>query len=185
MIKEVIVVEGKNDTAAVKRAVEADCLETGGFGLQPYRLDQIAKAAKARGLIILTDPDSAGERIRRKLTERFPEAKHAFIPKEAATADGDIGIEQAKPDAIRAALTKARCQEWTPELRFTWDDLMEAGLTGTPAASSRRAILGEKLGIGYANAKTFFHRLNTYGVSREEFGNAVLEMETKNASENR
>jgi ribonuclease M5 len=179
MIKEVIIVEGKNDTAAVKRAVDADCLETGGFGLQAYRLNQIAKADKARGIIILTDPDSAGERIRRKLSEKFPEARHAFIPKEAATADGDIGVEQASPDSIRAALTKARCQEWAPDSRFSWDDVIEAGLVGAPAASARRAILGEKLGIGYANAKTFYRRLNTYGVSREEFINAVLEMETK------
>lgn len=184
MIKEVIVVEGKNDTAAVKRAVEADCLETGGFGLQPFRLDQIAKADKARGIIILTDPDSAGERIRRKLSKHFPQAKHAFIPREAATADGDIGIEQAKPEAICAALAKARCQEWTPEVRFTWSDLLQTGLCGVSSAAFRRAVLGEKLGIGYANAKTFLHRLNNYGITREEFSSAIGEMENRDASEN-
>lgn len=176
-IKEVIVVEGKNDTAAVKRAVAADCLETGGFGLQPFRLEQIARADVRRGIIILTDPDSAGERIRRKLSERFPNAKHAFVAKEAATANDDIGIEQASPDAIRQALAKARCQEWHLEPCFSWTDMMEAGLTGVPTASARRATLGELLGIGYANAKTFFYRLNTYGISREEFTHAVMQME--------
>ena len=172
-------VEGKNDTAAVRRAVDAECLETGGFGLQPYRLDRIAKAAQARGLIILTDPDSAGERIRLKLSERFPEAKHAFVPKAAATNDGDIGIEQAAPEAIRAAIAKARCQEWTPQAEFCWDDMLAAGLAGVAAAADRRAILGEKLGIGYGNAKTFFRRLNSYGVSRKEFVAALQEMENE------
>lgn len=179
MIKEVIVVEGRNDMAAVKRAVDADCLETGGFGLQPYRLQQIANAARTRGIIILTDPDSAGERIRRKLSERFPDAKHAFIAKAAATAAGDIGIERAAPEAIREAIVKARCQEWTPAAAFTWDDLLAAGLTGIAAAAARRAALGEKLGIGYGNAKTFFRRLNRYGVSRQEFDTAVREMERR------
>lgn len=179
MIKEVIVVEGKNDTAAVKRAVNADCLETGGFGLQPYRLNQIAKASARRGIIILTDPDSAGERIRRKLSQHFPEAKHAFIPKADATAAGDIGIEQASAEAIRTALDKARCREWMPAPQFSWQDMISHGLTGTSDASDRRALLGEKLGIGYANAKTFFQRLNTYAVSREEFTDALIHVEVK------
>lgn len=177
MLKEVVIVEGKNDTAAVRRAVEADCIETGGFGLQPFRLTQMAMAAARRGIIILTDPDSAGERIRRKLSERFPDARHAFIPREAATANGDIGVEQASPAAIREALAKARCQEWQVEALFTWDDMLAAALTGIPQAADRRADLGKRLGIGYANAKTFFHRLNTYGVSREEFANALRQME--------
>lgn len=179
MIKEVIIVEGKNDTAAIKRAIEADCIETGGFGLQPYRLDQIAKAVERRGIIILTDPDSAGERIRRKLSERFPSALHAFVPRELATGHGDIGIEQASPEAIRAAISKARGQEWQPVPQFSWEDMIETGLTGNPEASERRAELGERLGLGYANAKTFFHRLNTYGVSREEFTDALMHMEVK------
>ena len=36
MLKEVLVVEGKMDTVAIKRALEADTIETGGFTLAPY-----------------------------------------------------------------------------------------------------------------------------------------------------
>ena len=148
MIKEVLVVEGKMDVVAIDKAVEADCIITEGFNLKPQALDSIAKAYQKRGIIIMTDPDSAGERIRRFLTKRFPEAKHAFIPKEDATANNDIGIEQASPEAIRTAL-----------------------------ASEKRAKLGAVLGIGYANAKTFLQRLNHYGITRQEFQQAVAELE--------
>ena len=41
---------------------------------------------------------------------------------------------------------------------------------------SRRAKLGELLGLGFANAKTFLKRLNHYGVTREEFERAVAEL---------
>ena len=44
----------------------------------------------------------------------------------------------------------------------------------------RRARLGEKLGLGFANAKTFLTRLNHYGVAREEFDRALEEMEREN-----
>lgn len=111
MIKEVLVVEGKMDVVAIDKAVEADCIITEGFNLKPQALKNIEQAYKKRGIIIMTDPDSAGERIRKYLSRRFPEAKHAFVPVEEATANDDIGIEQAKPDAIRKALAKSA--RWT------------------------------------------------------------------------
>lgn len=177
MIKEVLVVEGKMDVVAIDKAVEADCIITEGFNLKPQALDSIAKAYQKRGIIIMTDPDSAGERIRRFLTKRFPEAKHAFIPKEDATANNDIGIEQASPEAIRTALAKVRTMDWEPTNNFTGADLLRAGISGSPAASEKRAKLGAVLGIGYANAKTFLQRLNHYGITPQEFQQAVAELE--------
>ena len=179
MIKEVLVVEGKMDVVAIGKAVEADCIITEGFNLKPQALDAIEKAYKKRGIIILTDPDSAGERIRRFLTKRFPEAKHAFVPREDATANNDIGIEQASPEAIRKALEKVRTMDWEPKNTFKGADLLRAGVSGGVAASQRRAQLGAILGVGYANAKTFLLRLNHYGVTREEFDRALAEIECK------
>lgn len=173
MIKEVIVVEGKQDIVAVRRAVDAECIATEGFNLLPRTISRIDDAYKKRGIIILTDPDSAGERIRKYLTQRFPEAKHAFVPRELANANNDIGIEQASPAAIRDALSKVRLQDWEPSNEFSWQDIIVARLTGVPDATVRRAVVGEKLGIGYSNAKGFLYRLNNYGVTREEFEEAL------------
>lgn len=180
MIKEVLVVEGKMDVVAINKAVEADCIITEGFNLKPKALANIEQAYRKRGIIILTDPDPAGERIRRFLAKRFPKAKHAFVPKEEATDNDDIGIEQAKPPAIRAALEKVRTMDWEPKETFKSADLIVNGLSGTPEASDRRARLGAALGVGFANAKTFLLRLNHYGVTREEFDNAL---ETMNREE--
>ena len=175
MIKEVLVVEGKMDVVAIGRAVEADCIITEGFNLKPKALDAIKQAYKKRGIIILTDPDSAGERIRQFLSKRFPDAKHAFVPRDEATANDDIGIEQASPESIRKALEKVRTLDWNPSEIFSGADLIRAGLSGAADASERRARLGARLGIGYANAKTFLLRLNHYGVTREEFEAALAE----------
>ena len=112
MIKEVLIVEGKMDVVAINKAVEADCIITGGFTLNRQTLNNISAAYERRGIIILTDPDPAGERIRRFLTKRFPNAKHAFVPRIDATANDDIGIEQASPEAIRKALKKSPYNEY-------------------------------------------------------------------------
>ena len=172
MLKEVIVVEGKMDTLAVKKALQADTIETGGFTLNERTLKDIQAAYVKRGIIILTDPDGAGERIRRFLTEKFPEAGQAFVPKIDATANNDVGIEQAKPEAILAALKKVRHHEINVQNLFTMADLLQNKLNGDENAAQNRAKIGAILGIGYANAKKFLERLNHYGITKEEFNDA-------------
>ena len=180
MIKEVLVVEGKMDVVAIDKAVEADCITTGGFALTKKTLADIRAAYEKRGIIIMTDPDMAGERIRGYLSKRFPVAKHAFVPVEDATAHNDIGIEQASPEAIRAALAKVRTLSFEPSEEFTAADMLRSGLSGSKDASSRRARVGAEIGIGFANAKTFLKRLNHYGVTREEFERAVSSLDGGN-----
>jgi ribonuclease M5 len=176
MLREVIVVEGKNDAAAVRRAVEAEVIVTGGFSLNGRVWEKIAVAYAKRGIIILTDPDQAGERIRKTLSARFPAASHAFVAKEAAESGGDIGVENASPETIRAALSKTRGHVLAPRREFTAEDMFAAGLSGDAGAALRRARMGAALGIGYANAKNFLYRLNAYGVSREEFAGFLAEL---------
>lgn len=80
-VKEVIVVEGRDDTAAIKRAIDADTIETHGFGIRRTTWELIENASRERGIIIFTDPDYSGNEIRRRLKERFPEAKEAVSRK--------------------------------------------------------------------------------------------------------
>ena len=69
----------------------------------------------------------------------------------------------------------------TPHEEFTSQDLIRAGLAGGADAASRRARLGAILGLGWANARTFCKRLNSYGVTREEFAAALSELEKADA----
>ena len=179
MIKEVLVVEGRSDVARIRAShIEADMITTDGFNLKPHTLEQIRCAYEKRGIIILTDPDRAGEQIRKYLTDRFPKAKHAFIPRKDAIANNDLGVEQASPEAIRLALEKTRCASYTPQTTFTMADLTAHHLNGSADAAQRRADIGAILGIGYGNAKQFLKRLNHYGVTREEWNRALASIES-------
>ena len=66
-IKEAVIVEGRDDTAAVKRGVDCHTIETHGFGISKSTFEAIEKAYNTIGIIILTDPDVAGEKIRKRL----------------------------------------------------------------------------------------------------------------------
>lgn len=173
MLKEVIVVEGKSDIQRIGQALEADCIATEGFTLRKGVLDQIRVAYEKRGIIILTDPDTAGERIRRFLTKKFPKAKQAFVPRDEAYANDDIGIEQASPEAIVRALSKLHVESIDPVEEFSMADMVAYDLSGFPKSAAFRARLGAELGIGYGNAKQFVYRLNHYGISRSQFEEAA------------
>ncbi len=197
-IAEIIVVEGRDDTAAIRQAVDAVTIETHGFGIREETWDMIETAYRTKGIIVFTDPDTAGEQIRRRILERFPDAQEAFLDQSQAEKDGDIGIENASPEAIRQALAKAHgpaggtvpakacgtaghvpteaCGTAGGEA-FTTADLFNWGLDGVAGAAKRRRELGQRLGIGKATAKTFLQRLNRFGISREEIEGALTELE--------
>jgi ribonuclease M5 len=176
-VKEVIVVEGYHDQQAIQRAVEADCLLSNGSAVSEAFLRQVERAAKERGVIIFTDPDTPGERIRRIVSRRVPGCKHAFLPRhEARAADGDLGIENASPESIRKALESVRTEWEGAEPEFAWAEMVEYGLTAHPQAMERRQYIGERLGIGYGNAKSFWKKLNMLGVTRAEFAAVFREV---------
>lgn len=177
MIREVIVVEGKDDTVAIQRAVEADTIETGGSAVSEMTIRRIALAQERRGVIIFTDPDHAGERIRKMIAERVPGCKHAFLARHEAIAKGDLGVENASPEAIRAALGQVRTEMPSAEADLVWADLVEAGLTIQTGAAERRNRLGEILGIGYCNAKQLLKRCRMFQISREEFEAALVKLD--------
>ena len=52
-------------------------------------------------------------------------------------------------------------------------DLVRHGLSGFPNSADKRAAVGAALGIGYGNGKQFLYRLNHYGISRDEYEQAV------------
>ena len=168
-IKEIIVVEGRDDTAAVKRAVDAETIETHGYGITGETWRRIEKAYKDKGIIIFTDPDFAGREIRKKITKRFPAAGQAYLSKRDAVKAADIGVENAAPESIRQALENARYTLEERRDEFTLEDLRLYGLAAEPGAAAKRDSLGKALGIGYGNSKNFLSRLNQYGITREEF----------------
>ena len=170
-----IIVEGKDDVDAVSRASEDLIIPTHGFGIRETTWEVMEKAYREIGVIILTDPDHAGEAIRRRLTERFPDAVQCYMAREEAEKADDIGIENARPEDIRAALEKALELHGTAAGRdsgktadtyreVTMRDLTELGLSGTDGAAELRNAVCRELGIGYCNARMLLTRLRGFRI---------------------
>lgn len=179
-IKEIIVVEGKDDTTAIKRAVGADTIETNGSAISEETLKRIAHAQKKRGVIVFTDPDYPGRRIRAIIEERVPGVKHAFLAKEKTIAKNGkgLGIEHASDEHIRQALAHVYtvATEALEEL-ITLEDLIIAKLIGHPKSKERRKKLGDVLNIGMTNGKQLHKRLQMFQITIEQFASAVQQLD--------
>jgi ribonuclease M5 len=180
-IEEIIIVEGKDDTTAIKRAVQADTIETNGSAISAETIRRIKLAQEIRGVIVFTDPDYPGRRIRAIIEEQVPGVKHAFLPKEKAIAKNGkgLGIEHATNEDIRACLENV----YTPKNEdFQWEeillsDIMTARLIGHPDSKKRRDRLGDLLQIGYTNGKQLQKRLKMFQIEVEQFKTAIDQLD--------
>ncbi|MDD7347355.1 MAG: ribonuclease M5 [Clostridiales bacterium] len=175
-IEEIIVVEGRDDTAAIKRAVDATTIETHGFGMSKEMWQVMENANATKGLIVFTDPDHGGRSIRKKIMERFPEAKEAFLTPEKAGKKGDVGIENAAPEDIIEALKKSLRKQTKDFRPYEMAVLINYGLIGGKTSRQRRMLFCDKLGIGYSNGKALLNKLNGYEIPIEEFERVIREI---------
>ncbi len=166
-VREVIVVEGIHDEAALKKYFDCDVIAVHGLALDERTLDMIRTAQQTRGVIILTDPDAPGNRIRERIDQAVPGCKHAFVNKKQARTARKVGVEHAPEEVIREALE--HLMSYTDdEGDLSAADMYELGLSGQPDSRRKRTVLGERLHLGYANAGTMRRRLNGAGITKEE-----------------
>ena len=155
-IRQAVIVEGKYDKIRLESLIDATIIQTDGFAIFKDKEKQrlIRRLAEKNGILILTDSDSAGFKIRSFLGGCVPKDKviHAYIPdvlgkekrKDTPSKEGKIGVEGVSEDVIMQALANAgvlyeNCDE--PERPITKLDLYYAGLTGGENSTEKRAAL--------------------------------------------
>lgn len=162
-VKEAVIVEGKYDKIKLSSIIDGLIIETGGFRIFKDReqMQLIRKLADTRGILVLTDSDSAGFLIRNYLTGSIPaeKIKHAYIPdifgkekrKEKPSGEGKLGVEGVPVQTILEALKRAgvTCEPaGEPDGRkITKTDLYLAGLSGGDNSSEKRRLLLQELNL--------------------------------------
>ena len=159
-IAQAIIVEGKYDKIKLSSILDAVILVTNGFRIfhDAEKMSLIRYYAKTTGVIILTDSDTAGFKIRHYLKGAIHEGKlyHVYIPdiygkerrKDKPSAEGKLGVEGIDKKRLLEAFTKL--------------DLYELGLSGGADSKARRKALQKKLGLpDLLSAASLLEVLNT------------------------
>ncbi|UQS82304.1 ribonuclease M5 [Bombilactobacillus folatiphilus] len=176
-IKEVIVVEGRDDTARLQQVLgDVDTIETNGSAINEQTIQLIQQAQAKRGVIVITDPDFNGERIRRKILEQVPDVKQAFLRRQdsvPANHHGSLGLEHASGAVIKRALQAVWTTDQGGEQLISQQDLLDLNLIGAAESRHLRERVGDLLHIGYGNAKQFLRRLAMFQITLVQLQQAV------------
>ena len=173
-ISQVIVVEGRDDTANLKRYFDVETYETRGSAINDQDIERIQRLHELHGVIVFTDPDFIGERIRRMIMTAIPTVQHAFLKRDEAvpkskTKGRSLGIEHASYEDLKAALAQVTEQfKNENEFDISRGDLIRLGFLTGADSRRRREYLGEQLRIGYSNGKQLLKRLELFGVTLAE-----------------
>jgi ribonuclease M5 len=171
MFKEVIVVEGRDDTRRLREIYpDIETIETNGSAINERTLNQIKKLQETRGVIVFTDPDFPGNKIRNTIMQAIPDCKHAYIKKVDAIAKGDrgVGVEHASEAVIKEALANLVTPTHEVSEFIEMDFLINLNLIGHSNSSKIREQLAQRLGIGYVNGKQLQKRLHMFGITKEQ-----------------
>ncbi len=194
-IDRAVIVEGRYDKIKLSSILDTVIIETEGFGIFNNKEKQklIRKLADTKGILILTDSDSAGFKIRSFIKGIVPaeQIKHAYIPdifgkekrKTEPSKEGKLGVEGVKKELIIESLQKAGvfCEETTPQEKreITKLDLYEDVLSGRENSDELRKKLLLHLDLPERlTSNALVQILNTF-LTYDEYKKAIEEI--KNA----
>ncbi len=162
-INEAVIVEGKYDKIKLSGILDTVIIETDGFVIFKDKEKQrlIRFLAEKRGIIILTDSDSAGFKIRSfiKNITKSENVKNVYIPdiygkekrKTEPSKEGKLGVEGVDNEIILSSLRKAGilCSENSKKegREITHTDFFEDGISGGRNSSEIRRSLAKELGL--------------------------------------
>ncbi len=192
-LRQAIVVEGKYDKIRLAPLVDAPILVTGGFRIFKDRekLALLRRLAQQDGILILTDSDTAGFRIRGYIKSAIPKGKiyHAYIPeilgkeprKDHPSKEGTLGVEGMCREILAAALKKSGVlfAEGPKKDPITRVDLYEAGLSGGPDSSKKRLALLRELNLPrYLSASALLEAVNAL-MDRDVFFQTIEQLDSE------
>lgn len=190
-IEQAVIVEGKYDKLRLKQCIDAVIIETGGFRIckDRQKLELIKSIAKNKGIIVMTDSDSAGFFIRNYLrcAVEVGRVRHVYIPeiygkekrKAKASKEGKLGLEGLDNDTIIRSLQRAKVidnDRKTGGEKISRLDLFEDGLSGRKnSAAMRRNLLNELDFPRYLSTTAIIEILNAI-MSKEEYKKLVAKV---------
>ncbi len=191
-LNQTVVVEGKYDKIKLQSILDANILETGGFRLFQDRekADLLRRLARRDGIIVLTDSDVAGFRIRnyiRNLVGNEGKVIHVYIPdifgkerrKEKPSKEGKLGVEGISPQILLQAFEKAGVFSQNVQMgkRITKADFYQDGLSGRADSVHKRKQLIKSLDLPeHLSANALIAVLNSL-MSYEEYRDFVIQLD--------
>lgn len=191
-IKQAVIVEGRYDKIRLSNIIDAVIVPVNGFSVFKDRetAELIKTLARKNGIVILTDSDSAGFRIRTKIREiaRGCEVINVYIPdlkgkekrKREPSKEGLLGVEGIDDKTLVEAFQKAGVFAENSDLPktdpITKADLLDLGIIGGENSGLKRKALQKALGLPERLSANLLLEILNVMYTRDEFLKIVKEV---------
>ena len=160
-ISQAVIVEGKYDKIKLSSILDAVIITTDGFRIftDKETEDLIRRFASSAGIVILTDSDAAGFRIRSHIKGICPEGKitNIYIPdiygkeqrKTEPSKEGKLGVEGMDAELLRRLFTEAGLlgDDNAQREPLTMLDMFDLGLSGSKGSAELRREVARRLSL--------------------------------------
>ena len=161
-IPGVIVVEGTHDVSKLSTLYESVYVVTNGYDIPELELNFLKALKPDTQVIVLTDNDEAGKKIRDRLNSVRSGVVNIEI--EAPKSSKKKGVAECTLSDIQKALDK-----YTSEKKSSNNyDLYKLGIVGQVNSKEIRKTISNKFNLGLVNKNNMISRLNLLGIIEEE-----------------
>lgn len=162
------IVEGAHDLNKLKLVDNnINVMFTSGIRVKKEFIERVKTLEKKYEIVLLLDPDYAGDQIRKKLTSNLNNPTNIYLPKDKTLSkNNDVGVEHASIEFLRKIIEKRNKTPIASDIDEEY--LIEKGYLNNTYSRRKRKDLLNHLNIGYTNGKGLLERLLLYGIKRSE-----------------
>ena len=160
-LSRILVVEGKEDASYLSNYIDSEIVVVNGYELSEATISYL----KDKPVILLMDPDKAGEEIRNRLNLVLKDAVNVSIDIKKCNRGTKNGVAECEIDEVLGKLSEF-CKDFAEkQTDFSTADLYELGLSSD---KNMRKFVCEKLNLGNCNFKTMQKRLISNNVKYKQ-----------------
>ena len=172
-LNRILVVEGKEDASYLSNYIDSEIVVVNGYELSESTISYL----KDKPVILLLDPDSAGENIRNKLNRALNNVVNVSIDVKKCTKGHKKGVAECEIDEVLNKLSEF-CRDFCEKQSdFTTADLYELGLTNN---KELRKYVCKELNLGNCNFKTLNKRLVLNNIKLQQIYERIEEYKNGN-----
>lgn len=170
IINDAVVVEGTWDASYISSFVDCEIIVTNGLDVPQNEIDYLKNLSKYKKILVLTDPDEAGETIRRRIHDQV-EAIDVVVDKTKCNKNHKHGVAECEKDELIKCLKPFFVNTKNISENITNNFLFMNGINNKEIYH----FIGKKFCLGNVNKKVLLTRLNSTKVAQEDLLKAVKE----------
>jgi len=156
ILEDILVVEGTNDASYLASFIKGEIVVLNGCELKD--LDYLKEASKKTKILLLTDPDDEGMKIRNRINKEI-NCINIYVDRSCCNRNNKHGVAECSMNEILFNISKYGVSNENHNETISLNDVI---------LLENKSEIKEKYKLGNCNTKTMYKRLNRLEIRKED-----------------